>query len=68
MEDNTYTDGLVAVTIPGDVDGDFDVDIYDVVKICAIYGKKHGDPNYNPSCDIDNDVVICTNHYGHKDP
>jgi hypothetical protein len=75
-QDNTLTaNGIITLTIPGDVDGDSDVDIYDVVKITAIYATKLGDPRYNPNSDIDNDgkitiydVVICTWHYAQKDP
>jgi hypothetical protein len=74
IEDNTSTHGIVAVTILGDVDGDFDVDILDVVKITAIYASKVGDPQFRPESDIDGDglitildVVICTSHYGQKD-
>ena len=73
--DNTYINGLVLVTIPGDVDGDFDVDIYDVVKITGIYGSKKTDPEFNPNSDLDDDdeitiydVVRCTSHYGDTDP
>jgi parallel beta-helix repeat protein len=65
----------VSVTLPGDVDGDFDVDIYDVVKICTCYGSKKGEQQYYPNCDIDDnekinifDVVIATSRYGMKDP
>jgi len=75
IENNTWIDGIVTVTIPGDVDGDRDVDIFDVVKITAIYTTKLGDPRFNPNSDIDNDekitifdVVICTSHYAQKDP
>lgn len=73
--DNSFTDGWVIMTIPGDVDGDGDVDIYDVVKITGIYGSKCGDPQFNPNSDLDcnckieiYDVVKCTSHYGQKDP
>jgi len=64
-------DMQVCVTTPGDVDGDFDVDIYDIVKICGVYGTKEGDPEYNGDCDIDGDgdidiydIVIICNYYG----
>jgi len=74
-EDNTLMDGNVIVTIPGDVDGDFDVDIFDVVKITSIYASKQGDPRFSPNSDIDGDgvitifdVVICTSQYGQKYP
>ena len=69
--DNTFIGGVVTVTIPGDVDGDFDVDIYDVVKITGIYGSNKNAPNFNPNSDLDDDgtitiydVVRCTSHYG----
>ncbi|MCK4434951.1 hypothetical protein KAU92_05620, partial [Candidatus Bathyarchaeota archaeon] len=70
LSDNNFTDGWIFVTIPGDVDGDRDVDIYDVVKITGIYGSKRGDPQFNPNSDLDDDgqikiydVVRCTSHY-----
>jgi hypothetical protein len=78
-ETNTYDNGLaldtVRLSIPGDVDGDFDVDILDVVKITGVYGSKLGDPNFSPNSDINDDgqitildVVIWTGHYGEKWP
>jgi len=73
-EDNIYITSVL-VTIPGDVDGDFDVDIYDVVKIACIYGSVKGDPEFNPNCDLDNDgeitiydIVMCANNYGETYP
>jgi hypothetical protein len=73
--DNSFKDGWVVVTIPGDVDGDFDVDIYDVVKLCAAYGYEMGDLEYEANCDIDGDgdidiydIVIMCNHYGEAYP
>jgi outer membrane protein assembly factor BamB len=70
-----YAGPNVRVTIPGDVDGDFDVDILDVVKITSIYATKLGDLTFNPNSDINNDgvitildVVICTSHYAQIDP
>jgi len=64
------------VTIPGDVVASyFEVDIYDIVKICAAYGSKEGDPKYVPECDINcdrkidiYDVVIACIHYRQIDP
>jgi len=75
ISDNNLTKGWVVITIPGDVDGDFDVDIYDVVKITGVYRSKIGDSDYKPNSDMNSDgiidiydVVICTSHYGQKDP
>jgi hypothetical protein len=75
LDDNTFVDGWVIVSILGDVDGDFDVDIYDVVKITGIYGSKVGDPGFNSNSDLDDDGVItiydvvrCTSHYGQHYP
>jgi len=69
--DNTLVNGWIFVTILGDVDGDKDVDIYDVVKITGIYGSKCGDAQFNSNSDLDDDceikiydVVMCTSHYG----
>ena len=60
----------ICVSIPGDVDGDKDVDIYDVVKITGVYLSENGDSEYKPNSDINGDgiidiydVVICTSHY-----
>jgi len=73
--DNTCIDGIVTVTIPGDVDGDHWVFLYDAVKLLSRYGARIGDPQYDPVYDIDNDghiflydAVILLAHYGQKDP
>jgi hypothetical protein len=77
--DNTF-DHCVLVTIPGDVDGDFenghyDVDLFDAVRLLACYGTKESEPSFDPNCDIDNsgqvflfDAVILLSHYGEKYP
>jgi len=69
--DNNRVDGLVLVTIPGDVDGDQDVDIFDIVAIAGAYGSEEGDPAYDLNCDIDGDgdidiydIVAATGNYG----
>jgi hypothetical protein len=56
----------------GDVDGDGDVDIYDIVTICLAYDSEEGDPNWVPEADIAEpygkidiyDVVTACNNYG----
>jgi len=56
--DNTLVDGWVFVTIPGDVDGDMDIDIFDIVAIAGAYGSKEGDPKYVSTYDLDCDGDI----------
>ena len=69
--DNMLVDGWVFVTIPGDIAGDQDVDIYDIVSMCGVYNTSQSDPGYDPCCDIDDDgdidiydIVIAADHYG----
>ncbi len=71
--DNTYIYGPIEVTILGDVDGDFNVDIFDVVQITSRYGKIAPAVPPDSDADIDGndvvnifDVVTCTGHYGQK--
>jgi len=74
-DDNILVDGIIFVTIPGDVDGDGDVDLYDVVKMGVVYGSRIGDPGFGANMDINADrkidiydmVIACT-HYGQKQP
>ena len=72
--DNSLTYGMVKVTVPGDVDGDRDIDIYDIVKIASAYSSGLGNPRFDPNCDIDSnniiniyDVVIATSRYGYTE-
>ena len=73
--DNTYVGDTVILVLPGDVDADKDVDLFDAVAFLLCYGVKVGNPKYNPNLDIDNDgqislfdAVILLKHYGQKDP
>jgi parallel beta-helix repeat protein len=68
ISDNTFT-GWVFVTIPGDVDGDRDVDIFDIVLMAGGYGKPPWGIYVN--CDIDGDgdidifdIVRAAGNYG----
>jgi hypothetical protein len=71
VADNTLANGVILLTIPGDVDGDHDVDIFDLVRIVAAYGSSQPDPEYIEACDIDGDgdvdifdLVITAVRYG----
>jgi len=66
--DNTLTDGWVVVTIPGDVDGDGDVEPDDFALFARAYGTS---PPSKPNCDLDcdgdvdpDDFAIFAGNYG----
>jgi parallel beta-helix repeat protein len=57
--------------IPGDINQDGTVDIFDCVIIALAFGSKPGDPNWNPVADINNDgivdifdIVVVAVHFG----
>jgi hypothetical protein len=61
----------------GDVDGDKDVDIFDIIKCATAFGSKKGNSRFKPVCDItpppDGDGIInifdltaITGNYGKK--
>jgi hypothetical protein len=73
--DNTCMGGIVTVTIPGDLNGDFKVSLADLVTLAIAYGSRPGDTRWNPNADIDgnsvvglSDLVILANHYGQPLP
>jgi hypothetical protein len=72
---NNFTGGNVIVTVPGDINGDFKVELPDLVLLAQAYGSKPGAPNWNPNADIDSngivglpDLVILAQHYGQHYP
>jgi len=71
ITNNILEFSAVLITIPGDVDGDRDVDIFDIVRMAGIYGVSKPDPGYDPNCDLDGDgdidiydIVAAAGHYG----
>jgi parallel beta-helix repeat protein len=73
-QDDLLAFGKVKVTVPGDVDGDRDVDIYDIVKLASVYGAGIGQSGYFANGDIDGngminiyDVVIASSRYGYRE-
>jgi len=71
VSDNNFTGCYIVVTIPGDVNGDWDVDIFDIVQLTGVYGLTKEDPEYCANCDVNRDgdidifdVVIACGNYG----
>jgi hypothetical protein len=70
---NYLSSGPVAVTIIGDLNGDFKVSLADLVLLANAYGSKLGDAKWNPNADIDcngavslTDLVnLAINYQGH---
>ena len=56
--DNTYIDGTVKVTIPGDVNGDCKVDWKDLLVLAMAYGSNKGEPRYVAEADFNSDGKI----------
>lgn len=72
---NNRTDGVIAITIPGDVNGDFTVTLVDLVTLALVYGSVPTDTRWNPNADINGDnavtlvdLVILAQHYGQHYP
>ena len=72
---NSFTCGAVTVSIPGDVDGIFKVNMGNIVDILRAFGSTIGMRNYVANCDIANDgridmgdVVIALRDFGQYYP
>jgi hypothetical protein len=53
LSDNTFVDGIVGVTLPGDATGDWKVGPPDFAYLSAAYGSTPGTPAWNPNPDFD---------------
>jgi parallel beta-helix repeat protein len=72
---NNFTGGLITVSIPGDLNGDFTVSRADAILLTDAYGSEPGDVKWNPNADINGDgkvslqdLVILAQHYGQHYP
>jgi PKD repeat protein len=68
---NSFVSGLVEIKKNPDLDGDGDVDIFDVVIVTSLYGCQEGEPCWNPRADTVEDGIInifdvtfVTSYYG----
>jgi len=57
--------------LPGDVDGDGDVDVWDAMGLAYGFGSQPGDPNWDARCDFNGngivdifDAITLVNHFG----
>ncbi len=69
--DNSLDYGWTFLTLAGDVDGDRDVDIFDIVRLAGVYGVEYPSPEYDLNSDIDGDgdidifdLVLAAGNYG----
>jgi len=75
MTDNNCSDGVVFVTIAGDVNGDRKVDGKDVAVLAKGYNSLEGQPKYVANADITDDgkidgkdIAILSKNYGKTEP
>lgn len=57
LGDNTFFAGYLRV-VPGDIDGNFIVDILDLTIVATAYSSIPSDPNWDPRADINEDHLI----------
>ena len=70
-DDNIYIYGIVKMTIPGDGDGNFEVNYEDLFDLADAYGSFPNDNNWDANCDFNGDdrvnyedLFILADHYG----
>lgn len=56
--DNTMKCGPIWIKMLGDIDGNREIDIFDVVKVTYIYKSKEGDSKWNLMADLRRDGTI----------
>jgi hypothetical protein len=68
---NVAVEASIFITLGGDVNGNRQVDIFDIVEMAGGYGTLPPNPKYDPRCDIDGDgdidffdMVLAASHYG----
>lgn len=74
IANNVLLKGSIRARALGDVNGDKQIDILDIVSIAKIYGHRQSDLDWNGFADIAPewgkidilDLVLCASHYGEK--
>ena len=51
------------VSVPGDIDGDGDLDLGDLDLLVKAIGKSYGDPGFSRAADLDDDFTITRSDY-----
>jgi len=75
LQDNLMVDAIVYVGVPGDINGDGIVDIYDAILLANAYNSTPEKVKWNPNADINGDnivdiydAIILANHYNQHYP
>jgi hypothetical protein len=73
--DNNAYNLVVKLSIPGDINGDFTVDIYDAITLAGAFNSGLSTPNWNSNADINGDntvdiydAIILANHFNENYP
>jgi len=73
IANNNFTAGVIRLCIPGDINGDGSVDIYDAILLAGAYYSKPGNLNWNSNADINGDnivdiydAIIVAKYYGQR--
>ncbi len=63
------------MSLIGDINGDFKVDMKDIAFVARAFGSKPGSSNWNANADFNNDgsitmrdVALMARHFGTTDP
>jgi hypothetical protein len=56
--DNTLQGNGITLTVPGDLNGDFIVDIFDAVLLAGAFNSVSSNPNWKPNIDINDDNIV----------
>jgi hypothetical protein len=69
--DNTLISGIIRVVIPGNINGDGIVDIFDAILLANAFNSSPGNPKWSPNADLMTndaidifDAIVLANHFG----